>query len=183
MARGRMISKSVSTSQKFASLVTIDRDLAEFCQTLYLLLIPHTDDFGRLQGDPFTVKSVCHPSSFRSLDEFGAGLDHLQRVELIAWYGVHGKQFIQVRNFENHQSGLHKRTKSRFPRVPGISGNVQEVPTQEKRTKEKRREENLREENKELNTDVPSLEEPRPIDRVVARMKAQKENRSHVRFR
>lgn len=140
MARGRMISKSLSTSEKFAALETAAGALAEFCQTLYLLLVPHTDDFGRLQGDPFTVKHVCHPSSPRSLVEFSEGLKHLHGVRLINWYLVSYKKYIQIENFDPHQLGLHKRTRSAFPRVPGISGNDAEIPAQEKGTKGKRRE-------------------------------------------
>jgi hypothetical protein len=137
MARGRMISKSLSTSEKFAALVSTAGDLAEFCQTLYLLLVPHTDDFGRLQGDPFTVKHVCHPSSPRTLADFSSGLAHLHTVQLITWYAVSRKKYIQIGNFDPHQLGLHKRTRSAFPRVPGNSGNEAEVPAQEKGTKGK----------------------------------------------
>src|SRR5262245_35943674 len=107
MARGRMISKSLSTSEKFAALVDHGGPLGEFCQSLYPLLIPHSDDFGRLQGDPFTVKYVCHPSSPRSIHEFAGALEALHAVGLICWYTVEGKRYIQVQQFEPHQLGLH----------------------------------------------------------------------------
>lgn len=141
MARGRMISKSLSTSQRYAALFTTAPALAEFCQSLYPLIVAHTDDFGRLQGDPFTVKHQCHPTSPRSLEEFANGLQALHDVGLIAWYLVSARRYIQVQNFEPHQQGLHKRTRSQFPRLPGISGNEAESPGQEKRTKEKGTEE------------------------------------------
>lgn len=118
MARGRMISKSLSTSEKYAALVPAGGALAEFCQALYPLLVVHTDDFGRLQGDPFTVKSLCYPTSPRSLAEFATGLETLQRVGLITWYDVRDKRFIQIMQFEHHQAGLHKRTASKFPETP-----------------------------------------------------------------
>jgi len=149
MARGRMISKSLSTSEKFAALLTTAGDLAEFCQLLYLLIVPHTDDFGRLQGDPFTVKHVCFPVSPRSLAEFSRALDLLNTVDLIVWYGVAGKHYIQIEQFEAHQQGLHKRTRSAFPRVPGASGSDAVPPGQEKRTKEKRTQGNGREVNRQ----------------------------------
>jgi hypothetical protein len=138
MARGRMISKSLSTSEKFAALTLVAGDLTEFSQLLYMLIVIHTDDFGRLQGDPFTVKHQCYPASCRSLDEFATALGYLQRVELITWYAVSGKHYIQVEKFDPHQLGLHKRTRSQFPRIPGSSGNFPENPGQEKGTKEKR---------------------------------------------
>lgn len=118
MARGRMISKSLSTSEKFAALLPLAQDLTEFCQLLYPLLVVHTDDFGRLQGDPFTVKAMCYPASKRTLEEFAAALWNLDRVGLIAWYVVNEKQYIQILAFDSHQSGLHKRTQSTIPSDP-----------------------------------------------------------------
>lgn len=138
-----MLSKSLSTSQKFAALYPAAGELAEFCQSLYPLIVSHTDDFGRLQGDPFTVKHQCHPASPRSLDEFAAALRFLHEVELLIWYEVGGRKYVQISHFEDHQTGLHKRTQSSFPRIPGSSGKVKETPGQlkgreEKRTEEKR---------------------------------------------
>jgi hypothetical protein len=133
-----MISKSLSTSEKYARLVEFAPTLAEFCHALYPLVVSHTDDFGRLQGDTFTVKHQCYPASIRSLQEFAAALQAMHDVELIIWYEIQSKRFIQIVQFERHQSGLHKRTRSTFPRVPGTSGNEQENPGQEKGTELKR---------------------------------------------
>lgn len=130
MARGRMISKSLSTSAKFAQLLERGGKLAEFCQSLYPLLVAHADDFGRLQGDTFSVKHVCHPASRRSLLEFDAALNVLWTVGLIARYTVAGTTAIQIGDFETHQSGIHKRTASRFPEPPGNSGTFREIPSE-----------------------------------------------------
>ena len=138
MARGRMISKSLSTSEKFAELVTRAGPLAEFCQTLFLLMVPHSDDFGRLQGDPFTVKYVCHPSSPRTIEDFTRALQQLEAVQLIDWYTVDAKRYVQIRQFDPHQPGLHKRTQSRFPEFPGNSGSIEEKRREGNRREEKR---------------------------------------------
>ena len=140
MARGRMISKSLSTSEKFASLVGTAGELAEFCQALYPLIVAHSDDFGRLQGDPFTVKHMCFPSSPRCLEQFTEGLRFLHDAELVAWYVVAGKRYLQIRQFEQHQQGLHRRTRSAFPRIPGSSGKDEETPAEQKRSEKKRTE-------------------------------------------
>ena len=137
-----MLSKSLSTSEKFAALVTQAPGIFEFCHALYPLIVAHTDDFGRLQGDPFTVKYQCYPASPRSLEEFSHALKALHDVGLALWYQVSGKKFVQIVTFYKHQQGLHKRTRSAFPRVPGLSGNAEEIPGQEKGTKENLREEN-----------------------------------------
>jgi hypothetical protein len=138
-----MISKSLSTSEKFASLTTIAGELAEFCQVLYPLIVSHADDFGRLQGDAFTVKHMCFPTSPRSKDQFAQGLSYLQDVTLIQWYQVEDKKYVQVLNFEAHQQGLHKRTESVFPEFPGSSGKFRVARargTELKGTELKRRE-------------------------------------------
>jgi hypothetical protein len=136
-----MISKSLSTSEKFANLGKQAGRLAEFCQALYPLIVAHADDFGKLPGDPFTVKFSCHPTSPRSLEHFQDALLRLHEVGLIVWYQVDGKPYLQVTQYERHQEGLHKRTKSKFPDVPGDSGNFPEIPGQLKGREEKGREE------------------------------------------
>lgn len=148
MARGRMISKSLSTSERFANLFEVAGDLAEFCQSLYPLIVSHSDDFGRLQGDPHTVKLTCHPSSPRSKSDFARALQILHDAELLIWYDHVGRKYLQVVQFDKHQEGLKKRTKSKLPEPPGNScrfqespddsGNLPEIPDQENRTEEKR---------------------------------------------
>lgn len=131
MARGRMLSKTLGTSRKFAATGT---QAGEFPQLLFSLIIPHTDDFGRMPGDAFTVKNRVFPTSPRSEQEFDAALVALERTQLIVRYDVRGAQVIQIVKFEEHQQGLHKRTKSEFPApppsIPGGSGKVQEIPSE-----------------------------------------------------
>jgi len=122
-----MISKTLSTSEKRASLHLLVPDLAEFCQQLYPLLIAHADDFGRLQGDVFTVKHLIDPTSPRLLPDFERALTALDDVGLILRYesdngGVTPRRLIQIANFDPHQLGLHKRTGSEFPAPPGGLG-------------------------------------------------------------
>jgi hypothetical protein len=163
MARGRMLSKSLSTSQRFADLAKAGA-LCEFCQVLYPLIVSHADDFGRLQGDPFTVKHQCHPTSPRMIDQFAEALQWLHEVGLIVWYSVNygsggsGRKYIQIVNFEAHQQGLHKRTRSAFPRVPDSSGDFPEFPDQLKGTEENLTEGNLTEEKKKNGSSVASTE-------------------------
>ena len=144
MARGRMISKSLSTSERYASLATVaGRRLAEFCQALYPLLVSHADDFGRQQGDVFTVKHAVHPSSPRKLEEFTSALTALHHVGLITWYEVETRRYVQIVNFEAHQWGLSKRTESRFPEPSRHTKTSLEIPGnpgQLNRTELKRRE-------------------------------------------
>jgi hypothetical protein len=148
MARGRILGTCLSTSERFARLFDVVPDLAEFCQSLYPLINSHADDFGRQQGDVFTVKMRVLPASPRKLEDFGRALAALNDVDLIDWYVIDGRQFIQIVKFEEHQSALHKRTASKFPEVPGTFRNTPKkygkftgIPPEEKRREGKRREE------------------------------------------
>jgi hypothetical protein len=138
-----MLSKSLSTSRKFAALYQEAGELAEFCQSLYPLIIAHSDDFGRLQGDVFSVKHLLLPASPRTLEHFDTALTALQKVGLVTRYsGKNEKmsgEFLQVVYFERHQVGLHKRANiSQFPdptipAIPDNSGNsrkILELPAQ-----------------------------------------------------
>ena len=108
MARGRMICKVLSTSQRRAALHQVVPELAEFCQQLYPLLVAHADDFGRLQGDAFTVKHAIDPTSPRGLEAFEHGLGALARVQLIQLYDVDGRRFISIVKFDEYQVGLRE---------------------------------------------------------------------------
>ena len=100
MARGRMISKSISTSRKFAALAQEAGKLGEFAQILYLLLTPHADDFGRLDGDPFTMKHLLFPTSPRPEQDFELALKSMDKVGLINWYVVEGQRYIEITRFD-----------------------------------------------------------------------------------
>lgn len=148
MARGRMISKSLSTSEKYAALHEADPGLAEFCQSLFPLLVAHADDFGRLAGDPFSVRLSIMPTSPRVITEFGSALALLDRVGLIRLYEAGGRKFIQIQKFEDHQTGLHKRTRSHFPDPPTDSGKSLENPSEQEQEREQ--EENRKKDHRSL---------------------------------
>jgi hypothetical protein len=115
MARGRMISKTLGSSRRFSALAGIAGEKTEFCQALYPLIVAHADDFGRLEGDSFTISKRVFPVSRRSEAEFEDALRFLEEAKLIVWYGTPDAKTIEVINFSEHQQGLHKRTKSKFP--------------------------------------------------------------------
>jgi len=140
-----MISKSLSTSIRYANLGEVAGPLADFCRAMFPLLVAHADDFGRLPGDSRTIRYLVVPSGNRREKDVGRALGFLDQVGLIRWYEVKSRQFIQINAFDEHQSGLHKRTKSRFPEppvseIPGNSGTLPEIPSELNRTEENRTE-------------------------------------------
>lgn len=120
MARGRMLSKSLSTSKRYAALYS--QELGEFCQSLYPLLLAHADDYGRLEGDAFTVKHSVIPASARTEGDIEEALQLLHNVHLIEWYQTPAGRFIQIIKFAQHQAGLKKRSASACPEPPERAG-------------------------------------------------------------
>jgi len=163
MASGRLISRSLGSSRKFATLGANHKP-SEFAQLLFTLLVPHTDDFGRLAGDAFTMKHAVFPTSKRAEVDFEAAMDALARAGLILRYEVDGQQIAQVVDFDKHQGNLHKRTKSKFPEPPGISGNVPDFPSSRARKIESL---SLSESDRIESNGEPEREPPKPPLAVV----------------
>jgi dTDP-D-glucose 4,6-dehydratase len=70
MAQRRMISKSLGSSRKFHAVRIKCGKLGDFAQALFPLIVVSCDDFGRLEGDAFTVKHKVFPISPYSEEEF-----------------------------------------------------------------------------------------------------------------
>lgn len=135
MAEKRMISKSISISEKVNTLPEI------FDMLLFTWLIPHSDDFGRLTGSPAKVKALVVPMLDKSIKDIERSLLSLHNAGVIKWYEVKTDRYIQIVNFEKHQTGLHKRTQSKFPIPPEHSEKFPEIPPQGKGTEGNRTEE------------------------------------------
>lgn len=148
MAERRMISKSISISEKVNSL-------SLFGRLLFTWMIPHADDFGRLPGSPAKIKALVIPMFEETVKDVESALEDMSASGLILWYTVNGDKYIQINNFEEHQTGLHKRTDSKYPdpkqaeEIYGkdhfreIPGNSQKFPLEENRTEQNRREEKI----------------------------------------
>jgi len=129
MARGRMLSKSFSTSERRGRLHELyPPAVADYAQSLYMLTIAHTDDWGRAAGDAFTVKYDIDPISRHGLEDVAQALEALAAVGLIVRYREGDHWWLAIVDFDPHQAGLHKRTPSRIPEPPGTSGKFPEVP-------------------------------------------------------
>lgn len=127
-----MIAKDLSYSESFNSV-------SEFAQLLYLIITPHLDDFGKIEGSPNMLRARVIPLSKRSPRFFETAIKELCDVGLIDWYEVAGKKVIKYLTFDEDQTGLDKRTKSKYPDNPNNSKNFTEVlisssPTEPNRT-------------------------------------------------
>ena len=119
MARGRMISRTLGSSRRFSAVAEEAGSLTCFARLLYVLCVSHADDFGRMEGDPFTIRHRVFPIAAESEKEFATALKALDTVGLISWYDVGDRKIIEICQFQEHQQGLHRRTQSKFPDPPG----------------------------------------------------------------
>ena len=102
MARGRMISKAISLDEKVNALSD------DTARLLFTWLITHLDCEGRMHGDAITVKSIVFPRRNISTGKIEKYLKELEKFELITRYFVNGNQYLLMKNFEKHQTGLRK---------------------------------------------------------------------------
>ena len=131
MAQRRMISKSLGYSRKFHAVNAKCGKPGDFAQALFPLIVVHADDFGRLDGDAFTIKHMVFPVSQHSEADFETALQGMHEVGLICLYEVGGDRYVQEVSFDREQPGLDKRTSSTYPEppeIPGKSGNFPELP-------------------------------------------------------
>ena len=104
MAKGRFVSKQITIDKRV-------NDLKDPWSMLgFTWTIPHADCEGRLYGDPSVLKSIIFPRQ--------NGLVTIEQVEqmacdwhnagLIIYYEDDCDRYIQLINFEKHQTGLRK---------------------------------------------------------------------------
>ena len=124
MANRRMISKSISVSDETNAL-------SDFAALLFTWMIPHTDDYGIINGTPGKIKALVVPRRKQNEKQVEESLIEMQKLGMIWRYIFKGEQYLQFVNFEKHQEGLHKRTGPKMPTYQGSchdSENFREIP-------------------------------------------------------
>jgi len=103
MAKGRFLSKSVSISNKLASLKSDSPRL------LWTWLLPHLDREGRFHADPAIVKGHAVTRLKNHTEEtIEADLNELASVGLVILYQVNGDRYLQFTQFDENQPGMRK---------------------------------------------------------------------------
>jgi len=102
MAKGRMINRRISKSDKLAALAK-DR-----YRVIYFMIYPHLDREGRFSADPRDIKEDCCPRLRYSVKDISESLSALHKVGLINLYKVNEKQYLEASRFDDFQVGLHK---------------------------------------------------------------------------
>jgi len=143
MARGRMIDKCISISEKI-------NDLSLKEAFIYTWIIPHLDDWGRITGSPRKIKALVFPMKKEiCTKDIEKAFEKFREMGLFLWEEVDGIMVLQqpFREFSMHQTiSEKKRAKSKYPEIPK---NSQEMPRksclkirEDKISKDKIREDN-----------------------------------------
>jgi len=110
----RAVKRSLFTpgSRKYWDLKT------EHARVLFVAILVNADDEGRLEGDPEDIKTLIPRASW-PLEDILSYLRDLKKVELIDYYRVKGRWYIEVVGFWEHQDrhGVSQEP-SRLPRPP-----------------------------------------------------------------
>jgi DnaD/phage-associated family protein len=96
MARKRYITTDISLSGKVEELA---RRCGEYAVLLFTWLVPHADDWGRMEGDADKVFFTVTPRfSFlgRTPNDAAQALEVMDEIELLQWYEVDGNRYIQL---------------------------------------------------------------------------------------
>jgi len=103
VAKGRMLLKTVSTSQKLANLPS------DSARLLWTWLLPHLDREGRFLAAPRVVLGAAVPRLKNHTEKtVSVHLQQLSDADLIILYEVNGDRYLQYNQFDEHQAGFHK---------------------------------------------------------------------------
>lgn len=124
-ARRRMISTRISLSQKVASL-------SWQAEAIYLRIIPHADDAGRMTADASEFRAVVLPLGKSQkqipLSQIRKCLSQLYEAGLIVLYSVENREYLEVCKWDDFQTikGDRPRTIICPPSGTGILWNPME---------------------------------------------------------
>jgi len=97
MAERRMLSKTISTSRK------VNR-LPDRAALLYTWMIPHTDDYGRMEGDAKSIKAKVVPMRDSEIMDVEKDLEVLREANLITRYSIKGEDYLEINFFDEFQT-------------------------------------------------------------------------------
>lgn len=98
MARGRIISKSISNSRKV-------NEVSDQAALLFTWIQAHTDDYGRIEGGADDVLFSVVPRRGWNKEQVEEYLKSLWEVDLLkAYHDEHNKRYVEVVGFEEHQT-------------------------------------------------------------------------------
>jgi hypothetical protein len=101
-ASARLLSKQVSISKKLPRLSSDGLNL-------FLLMIPHFNSHGKMNGDPFFIKGEVVPRFDRfTVPKIKKCLKEISKHTNVKWFESEGLWYLQSISFKEHQPGLRE---------------------------------------------------------------------------
>lgn len=121
MANGRIISKLISLSERVNTI-------SDGASLLYTWMIPHSDDFGLLQGSALTIKALVVPMRNWSIPQVEGFIEEMSNVGLIHTLNYENKKYFQILNTKQSlRKDRHPQTILPFEIVKDVSKNWQTI--------------------------------------------------------
>jgi hypothetical protein len=109
MARGRMLSASISESHQVASLPD------DTARLIFTWLIPHADAVGRYSAHPMVIAGKVLTLLGISTEAIIQALVAMHMESLIRLYEADGQPYLVFQGWERHQTIRHDREKPKYP--------------------------------------------------------------------
>lgn len=109
-SKGRMIRKDISYSHKISSL-------SKEAVILFLMMIPHLNSFGKMNGSPYYIKGEIVPLlDYLSIPIIEKCLKEITTKTNLKWFEYNGLWFIHSMSWEEHQDiEINKRGRDDMP--------------------------------------------------------------------
>lgn len=114
MARGRMIDKVVILSRKINAV-------SEGAENLYYRIYANTDDFGIFHADPKILKGQIYTLRSISVPTIEKRLNELINIILVKVFVNNGEEYLEIVDFEKHQTFRKDYTRKHEYPSPGIN--------------------------------------------------------------
>jgi len=115
---GRMITKAISDSHGISNLSP--KALSLFC-----MIIPHFDSYGKIKANPHLLKGlVCPLIDWLDVEEIPQMLEEISTHTNVKFWTTEGIGYLQALNWEEHQKlEKNKRGTDHFPNYPNLDSN------------------------------------------------------------
>ena len=126
-SKGRMLNKSISDSDKFASL-------SPEAAALFCMLVPHYTPYGKMNGGAGYIKDeVCPKVLYLSYEKIPALLQEISDKTNVKWFKYNGRHWIHSTSFLSEHQKLDKN-KCGADLLPSYSNGSPEEVQDFKRT-------------------------------------------------